>query len=306
MAAVAYVFPGQGSQAVGMGKDLVEQFAAARRVFEEADATLGFSLSRLCFEGPADELRRTVNAQPAILVTSLACLRAAEEMAPEALEGPPSFVAGHSLGEYTALIAAGVVDFAQGLLLVRERGRLMEMCGELEPGTMAAILGLEEPAVEEICQEAGVEMANINCPGQIAVSGTPDGVARAMDLAKQRGARRAVPLDVSGAFHSRLMRPASEGLAKAVAGETFRPAEVPVVANVTGLPLTAAAALKDELVQQLTSPVRWQRSVEYMLEAGVTSFVEIGPGRVLTGLIRRIHEGARLVNIENAASLLER
>lgn len=303
MTSVAYVFPGQGSQAVGMGKDLIDQYPVARRVFEEADAALGFRLSQLCFDGPADELRRTINAQPAILVTSIACLRVAEAVAPEALVGPAAFVAGHSLGEYTALIVAGVVDFAQGVRLVRERGRLMEWCGELAPGTMAAFLGLEEAVVEEICRDAGVEMANINCPGQIAVSGTRDGVARAVELAQQRGARRAIPLDVSGAFHSRLMQPARDGLVQALAAETFRPAEIPVISNVTGLPLTAAADLKEELVQQLTSPVRWQRSAEYLIEAGVTTVVEIGPGRVLTGLIRRISEAVRLVNIENAASL---
>lgn len=303
MTSVAHVFPGQGSQAVGMGQDLVDRYPIARRVFEEADAALGFRLSQLCFEGPADELRRTINAQPAILVTSIACLRVAEEVAPEALGGSPAFVAGHSLGEYTALIAAGVVDFAQGVRLVRERGRLMEWCGELQAGAMAAILGLDEPAVAEICREADIELANINCPGQIAISGSKDGVARAMELAQQRGARRAIPLDVSGAFHSRLMQPAWEGLTAALSTETFRTAQVPVISNVTGLPLTNAAAFKDELAQQLVSPVRWQQSVEYMIGAGADTIVEIGPGKILTGLIRRISENVRLVNIENAASL---
>lgn len=303
MTSVAYVFPGQGAQAVGMGKDLVDQYPVARRVFDEADAALGMSLSRICFEGPADELRRTVNTQPAILVASIACLRVAEEVAPEALGGPASFVAGHSLGEYTALIVAGALDFAQGVRLVRERGRLMEWCGELEPGTMAAFLGLDEPVVAEICREAGVEMANINCPGQIAVSGTVDGVAKAIELAKERGARRAIPLDVSGAFHSRLMQPARDGLAKALAAETFRPAVIPVISNVTARPMTGNADFKDELIQQLTNPVRWQASVETLVAAGVDTFVEIGPGRVLTGLIKRINESARLVNIENLASL---
>lgn len=305
MGLIAYVFPGQGSQTVGMGKDLVEHYAAARRVFDEADTALGIRLSDLCFEGPIDELRRTVNAQPAILVASIACLRVAEEIAPEALVGPPAFVAGHSLGEYTALIAAGVLDFAQGVRLVRERGRLMEWCGELAPGTMAAILGLDEPVVAQICQDAGIEMANINCPGQIAISGTKEGVAKAIELAKERGARRAIPLEVSGAFHSRLMQPARDGLAKALASELFRPAKVPVISNVTGLPLTAPADLKDDLVQQLTNPVRWQLSVEYMVEAGVTCVVEIGPGRVLTGLVKRISETVQVVNIENAGSLQE-
>lgn len=300
---IAYVFPGQGSQAVGMGLDICEKFPSAREVFEEADAALGFSLSGLCFEGPDEELRRTVNAQPAIMTTSVACLRAASVKRPYLLSWP-TFVAGHSLGEYTALVAAEVLDFPTALGLVRERGRLMEQAGQHTPGGMAAIIGLEQPIVEEICQEAGVEVANFNSPGQIGISGTKEALAKAMELAQARGARRVVPLEVSAAFHSRLMAPAREGMARAVAALTFHDAKVPIIANSTGEPIAVGEAIQEELLRQVCSPVLWQRSVEYMAANGVTTFIEIGPGKVLTGLIRRISEDARLMNLGDLASIL--
>lgn len=303
MPGVAHLFPGQGAQAVGMGRDLYDNFPAARRVFDEADEALGFALSKLCFDGPDTELRRTVNTQPAILVTSIAALRAAEEARPEILGGAPSLVAGHSLGEYTALIAAGSLDFADALRLVRERGRLMEYCSELAPGTMAAVLGMDDEAVAEIAREAGVEIANINAPGQVSISGTIEGVAKAEELARARGARRAIRLDVGGAFHSRLMAPAAEGLAGAVAAAPVRDARIPLVTNSTTEIITTAAAIREELLRGLVTPVLWAKTVEVMLAAGITTFVEIGPGRVLTGIVKRMSDGATIVNIENAASL---
>lgn len=300
---IAYLFPGQGAQVVGMGKDLWQEFAAARAVFQEADATMGFSLSDLCFSGPEGELRRTINTQPAILTTSYACLRAAREMGLLPPAAPLAFMAGHSLGEYTALAAAEALTFPQALLLVKERARLMDEAGALQPGSMAAVIGMEEQALEAVCQATGVEMANINCPGQIVISGERAALAQAMELASSRGARRVIPLEVSAAFHSRLMEPASAGLARAVAGVTFGTPQVPILANSTGEPIASGAALKAELVRQLLAPVRWQRSVEYMIAQGVTEFIEIGPGTVLTGLVKRINDQVQTVNLSDVASL---
>ena len=291
---VAYVFPGQGSQWVGMGRDLYSSSPQAREVFEEADLTLGFPLSRLCFEGPEEVLRQTVNAQPAILAVSIAYLRAS----PEFQERAPTFVAGHSLGEYTALVAARVLDFADALYLARERGRLMQEAGEKAAGGMVAIIGLEEASVNDICQPTGTQIANINCPGQIVISGSTQALAQAIELAKAKGAQRTIPLQVSGAFHSPLMQPAAEGMSQAVSRATFHDPVVPIVANTTAQPITSAEAVKVELLNQLCHCVRWQRSIEYMIEEGVSTFVEVGPGQVLTGLIRRIDKEVQVLNIE--------
>ncbi len=299
-ARVAYVFPGQGAQAVGMGRDLYEAFPAARAVFDEADAALGFALSALCFEGPAEELTRTINAQPALLTTSYACLAAARETG--ALPAA-DFVAGHSLGEYTALAAAGALSFGDAVRLARERGRLMHEAGLLQPGTMAAILGLDEGVLAEICRETGTVIANFNCPGQLVISGGVDSVARTVELAAARGASRTVTLQVSGAFHSPLMQPAVEGMKAALAAVAFRDAAVPVIANVTARPVTQADDIRRELLDQLTSPVRWQRSMEYAIARGVTRIIEIGPGRVLTGLMRRIDRSVETANIGDAAAI---
>lgn len=299
---VAYVFPGQGSQTVGMGLDIYKNIPAARRVFDEADSILGLPLSKICFEGPDVELTRTINTQPAIFVTSIACMRAAQEEGSALLDGSPAFVAGHSLGEYTALVAAGSLTFEEALKLVRERGRLMEDAGVQNPGGMAAILGLDEAVILEVCRDAGVEIANINCPGQIAISGYKDAVAKAMDLAKERGARRVVALDVGGAFHSRLMEPASDGIAKAVADMKFNQAAVPIIANSTATPLVTSQEIKDELLRQLCSPVRWQHSVEYMVRNGVDKFIEIGAGNILTGLIKRTNDSVEVVNLADTTS----
>ncbi len=292
---VAYVFPGQGSQSTGMGADLYDSYPSARAVFDEADACLGFSLSSLCFEGPAEELTKTHNVQPAILVVSIACLKVLEETA---IANFPSatFVAGHSLGEYTALVAAGVLDLADAVLLVRERGRLMYEAGLKNPGSMLAVIGLDEEAVREISVHSQTEISNINCPGQIVLSGATEALAEADKLARTKGAR-AIPLRVSGAFHSALMEPIMAEFRKTVSGFEFHPPAIPIVSNVTARPLTDVASIREELVQQLRNCIQWQGSMKYMMDNGVTTFYEIGPGRVLSGLIRRINTGLQAFNV---------
>ncbi len=290
-----YVFPGQGSQWTGMGHDLCTNLPEARAVFEEADSVLGFPLSRLCFEGPEDVLRQTVNAQPAILAVSVAYLRTS----PQLRDRPrPSFVAGHSLGEYTALVAADTLSFADALRLARERGRLMQEAGNQTSGGMLAVIGLDEATVQSVCQATGMEIANINCPGQIAISGPSQALEAATQLAKEKGAQRVVPLPVSGAFHSRLMKPAADGMAQAVSNLQFQDAVIPIVANTTAEPMTSGNALKAELLNQLCHSVLWQKSVERMIKEGALEFVEVGPGQVLTGLIKRISRDAKAISTE--------
>ena len=297
---IAYVFPGQGSQIVGMGQELYQSSREAKQVFEEADQALQFSLSRLCFEGPEKELRETINAQPAILTVSIACLMAASE-----INGTmkPAIVAGHSVGEYTAMVAANVLEFADAVRLVRERGRLMQEAGKARPGGMAAIIGLDETTVEEICMETGAQIANINCSGQVVVSGPKAAVAHSIDLAQSRGAVGAVPLEVSAAFHTVLMEPTVEGMARAISQLNFRPPEVPIVANSTAKPVTTIDEVKEEILQQLCHCVQWQPSVEYMVEAGVSTFIEIGPGVVLSKLIKRISRQVQVLNMGDLESI---
>ena len=309
----AFVFPGQGSQYVGMGRDLYETYPEAKALFDEADGILGFSLSRLCFEGPKEELDDTINTQPALLTVSVALLQITSTELSTGLELDqlnPASVAGHSMGEYTALVAAEALDFADGLHLVRERGRLMKEAGELNPGAMAAIIGLDAGTLEGICQEAriqfpvsSVQIANYNSLGQIVISGHKEALGRAMELAGERGARRVIPLAVSIASHSPLMQPAAESFASIVAQVDFHQPRVPVVANVTAAPITTVAEIKEELVEQLTSTVRWVESVQYMIGQGVTTFVEIGPKNVLTGLIKRIDKGVQVMNVEDVAGV---
>ncbi|MFC1908341.1 ACP S-malonyltransferase [Chloroflexota bacterium] len=297
MTKVAYVFPGQGSQYAGMGRDLYDDFNSAKAVFDQADEVLGFPLSRLCFEGPEDELRQTINAQPALVTTSFACWQAALEASGGDNWAAPSFVAGHSLGEYTALVAAGVFDFRTAVYLARERGRLMYEAGLAQPGSMAAIIGLDETLLGEVCRQTGTWIANINCPGQIAIGGTVENLNQAMEMAKAKGASRAIPLRVSAAFHTPLMQPAIDGISEILAITTFNEPSIPVVGNTTAQPLTTTESVKTELLEQLSNCVQWQRSIEYMVDNGVDTFVEIGPGKVLTGLIKRINGEANLVNI---------
>lgn len=299
---VAYVFPGQGSQRIGMGRDLYDNFDSSRAVFEQADAVLGFPLSRLCFEGPEDELRQTINAQPALVAISFACLKAAQELAADRLPSP-AFVAGHSLGEYTALAAAGVLDFATAVYLARERGRLMHEAGQLNPGGMAAIIGFDESSLAEVCKETGTWLANINCPGQIAISGAQENLTKAAALAEARGASRCIVLQVSGAFHTPLMQSAAQGIAEIIAGLSFNNPAVPIIANTTAEPLTDAGQVKAELLRQLCNSVRWRRSIEYMISNGVSTFIEIGPGKVLTGLTKRINKDVKTMNMGDVSEI---
>lgn len=318
---IAFVFPGQGSQAVGMGADVYAASPAGRSVFDAADAALGFPLTRLCFEGPEETLRETVNAQPAIVTVSLALYAALREAlgasppdlaATPIFAGPPqpAYTAGHSVGEYAALAAAGALDLAGTLRLVRERGRLMHHEGTRCPGGMAAIIGLDDATLTALCAEATdraraelgagagapethpgvgrVIVANYNSPGQTVLSGERRALDLALELAHERGARRVMPLAVSGAFHSPVMAPAASGLADAVAAANLRDPAVPVISNIKAEPLADAAALRDELVGQIAAPVQWTRTIEYLAGQGVDTFVEIGPGQVLSGLIKRI------------------
>ena len=296
MSKVAWVFPGQGSQSVGMVRDLYDNVASARSVIEQADEALGISLSKIFFEGPDEELVQTINAQPSLVTAAYACLEAARELSGSDLPAP-DYMAGHSLGEYTALVVAGVFDFATGVRLARERGRLMHEAGQMQKGAMAAIIALDEDKLNDVCKEADVVMANINSPGQIVISGAADNITKAIELATAAGAKRAIPLAVSGAFHSPLMKPAVDGMREYLDSVTYNTPAIPVIANVTAAPLTAADNVKKELIDQLTNPVQWQRTVEYMVNEGVSTVIEIGPGKVLTGLVSRINKEVRTVNI---------
>ncbi len=307
---VAFVFPGQGSQEVGMGKALVEQYPVARQLFEQADEILGFSLSKLCFEGPAEELNDTINTQPAIFVHSVAAL---EVLRAEGFNVKPAYVAGHSMGEYSAYYAAGVFSFADGLRLVRERGRLMKKAGELNPGAMAAIIKLDDQQVAEICRQvtesgAGLlQVANYNSPGQVVISGEVAAIDKAIEMAKGAGAKRALKLPVSIAAHSELMRVVADEFRQAVNATPLNLPEIPIVANITARPLETLEAIREEMEGQLTSSVRWTDSVQYMINQGVTRFVELGPKDVLCGLIRRISKQVTTIAVgtpEGVQSLL--
>jgi [acyl-carrier-protein] S-malonyltransferase len=299
---VAFVFPGQGSQVVGMGKALAEAFPESRAAFDEADAALGEALSRLCFEGPEEELQLTANTQPAILAASVAALR------PLLGRGArPDRVAGHSLGEYSALVAAGAIDFADAVRTVRRRGEYMQEAVPVGVGAMAAILGLDLPAIEDACREAAagevVSPANVNSAGQVVIAGHAAAVDRASELCKARGAKRAVRLPVSAPFHCALMKPAQDRLAPDLAALAFRDPEVPLVSNVDARIVREGDACRDGLVRQVSGAVRWQESVELLAREGVDVFVEVGPGTVLSGLVRKIAKGARVLNVDSPESL---
>ena len=292
---IAYLFPGQGSQAVGMGKELYAASSASRAVFDEVDDALGLKLSSIMFEGPADVLTRTENAQPAIAAVSLATWKALEEVS----ENPrvPDLTAGHSLGEYTSLAVAEVLSISDVVRLVSKRGRFMQGACDQRPGGMAALIGIDEITVEEICRETGAYTSNINAPGQIIISGSHMDLARAIDLAAARGARKAIPLSVAGAFHSGLMAPAQHELNELIESLEFNDPAIPIVGNVEAKPLRTAGEIKEELQMQLTSCVQWNRSMDFMLDSDVRHYVELGPGRVLGGMMKRIDRKASVTSI---------
>ena len=294
----AFIFPGQGAQTVGMGADAYHASPAARAVFEEADSVLSFPLSSLILEGPADVLVRSLNAQPAILCVSIAMLRAAEECLGPAMP-QPAFTAGHSVGEYAALVAAGALSFSEALRLVRTRGELMQAACDTTPSGMAALIGLTLEPARHACEGTSAQVANVNSAEQIVLGGPNDALERAIANAKEAGARRAIPLDVAGAFHTEVMRPAEESMASVLAEATLSAPAVPVVANTTALPMVSAEDVRSELLSQLCGCVYWQHSVELMAAQGVDRFIELGPGKVLSGLSRRIAADAEALAVSD-------
>lgn len=298
--ALALVFPGQGSQKTGMGNEVRASSAIAREVYEISDNALGFPLSKLCADGPDEELTATANAQPAILVTSIAVLATALESG--ALEKCPAFVAGHSLGEYSALLAAASLSLENALRLVRERGRLMDEAGRQQRGTLAAVVGLDDETVAGICRDSGAEVANYNAPTQTVVGGTPEAVEKACVLAKERGGR-GLPVNVSGAFHTSLMSGAAEAFTAVLAGTAIADPAISVVGNVSAQPLADGASVRTDLEQQIRSPVRWYQSMDYLLANGVRRVIELGPGRILANQLKRSHPGFELVSLDEGAAL---
>jgi [acyl-carrier-protein] S-malonyltransferase len=299
----AFVFPGQGSQFAGMGREIADASPAARRVYEEVDEALGFSLSKLCFEGPEEDLKLTENTQPAILATSIAILEAIRERGAE----EPDLVAGHSLGEYSAIVCAGGLNVKEAASIVRSRGRFMQEAVPVGQGAMAAILGPSLEEIEALCAEASegevVSPANVNAPGQIVIAGTRGAVERAIALAKSRGVRRALPLPVSAPFHCALMKPAEERLTPVLEAADFHALYVQLVTNVDASPVGTTHAVRNALVRQVSSPVRWVDSIRQMIAMGASRFVEIGPGNVLAGLIRRIDPSVETLSVSDLASL---
>lgn len=300
---VGYLFAGQGSQYAGMGKDLYESFPESRRVFDKADEALGFSITKLCFDGPQEELTKTVNCQPAILTMTMAAWEAFKSLAkPQSLK-VTSYAAGLSLGEYSALVAAQAISFEDAVYLVRRRGEFMEEAAVKNPGKMLSIIGLDLPAVKKICSKTNTEIANINCPGQIVVSGGISNIEEAKILVKEEGAKMAVVLDVSGAFHSSFMKEAALKLAKELESIKINTPIMPVILNMVAKSVSLPAEIKDSLTKQVASGVLWEDSMRLLLREGVTKFFEFGPGKVLKGLMRRINSDAQVVNIEKKEDL---
>ncbi|WP_079529812.1 ACP S-malonyltransferase [Halobacillus hunanensis] len=307
MKRIAYIFPGQGSQEVGMGQDMYENYPQVKELFDAADEALGYSLTSLMFEGPAEELTKTENAQPALLLNSVAIAKVLEG------EGVnPAMTAGHSLGEYSALVSAGALDAIDAVKLVHTRGQLMEEAYPTGLGAMAAVLGLEKEEIERVLakidHDQPVDLANINCPGQIVIAGTSDGVKQASEQLQEAGAKRVLPLNVSGPFHSRLMKPASESLANSLAKTQLHDAEIPVYANVSAEAVTDASKIQTLLVEQLYSPVRFQEILEQFVEEDIDAIVEVGHGKVLSGLVRKVKRRMKTFAIgdpESATSFLE-
>ncbi|CUB16738.1 Malonyl CoA-acyl carrier protein transacylase [Bacillus subtilis] len=303
MSKIAFLFPGQGSQFIGMGKELYEQVPAAKRLFDEADETLETKLSSLIFEGDAEELTLTYNAQPALLTTSIAVLEKFKESGIT-----PDFTAGHSLGEYSALVAAGALSFKDAVYTVRKRGEFMNEAVPAGEGAMAAILGMDAEALKQVTDKVTkegnlVQLANLNCPGQIVISGTAKGVELASELAKENGAKRAIPLEVSGPFHSELMKPAAEKLKEVLDACDIKDADVPVISNVSADVMTEKADIKEKLIEQLYSPVRFEESINKLIAEGVTTFIEIGPGKVLSGLVKKVNRRLKTIAVSDPETI---
>ena len=300
MSQTALLFAGQGSQTVGMGQALCEKFTVCRQLFDNANAVLGRDLAQICFTGPDTVLTQTDNAQPGIFLTSLACLAALQSQIPDLKF---TATAGLSLGEFTALTAAGAMTFEDGLKLVQARGKFMQEACDTTQGGMASIINLDDAVLVEVCREADVDIANLNCPGQTVISGAKDKIAKAVELAKARGAKRAIPLPVAGAYHSRLMAGAQQKVSVELAGLTMSAPRVPVVANVSARPGSSVAEIKDLLTRQVTGTVRWTESMQWLVAQGFTRFIELGPGTVLAGLMKRINKDVEVISINDCATL---